>query len=151
MRRRFLLLVSALLVPVVACGGGDGDTPAAEGRELDRCSLITTQEAAAWLGEPVTASPSESLGEVSPVTCLYEGANATVLVQVRDGSVYFAEPGSQSRTGEDVEGIGEDAFIDSDGIEILQNDWSVSIGRITGVVEEEALLEMARVVSDRLP
>ena len=84
-------------------------------------------------------------------TCLYEGANATVLLQVRDGSVFFAEPGSESRTGEDVDGLGEDAFVDSESVEVLQNDWSVAIGQIIGRVDQDALVEMARIVSSRLP
>lgn len=150
--RRLLLLSAALALVVAACGGGDGDTLGAEGRELDRCSLITTEEAAQWLGDPVTAAPSEGAdGNPSPVTCLYEGANASVLLQVRDGAVYFAEPGSDSRTGQDVAGIGEDAFIDSDGIEFLQNDWSVSIGLILGILDQEAFVGMAEIVSGRLP
>ena len=147
-----MLLFIAMALVVTACGDGDGDTLGAEGRDLDRCSLMTVEEAAQWLGDPVTAAPSEDLdGGPSPVTCLYEGANASVLLQVRDGAVYFAEPGSASRTGEDVEGIGEDAFMDSDSIEVLQNDWSVAIGLITGLIEDDALVGMAEIVSDRLP
>lgn len=150
--RKLLLLCLALALASVACGGDGGETLGADGRELDRCSLMTTEEAAQWLGDPVTAAPSEGLdGDPSPVTCLYEGTNATVLLQVRDGAVYFSEPGSDSRTGEDVEGIGDDAWIDSDGIEILQNDWSVSIGLIIGLLEDEAFVEMAEIVSGRLP
>jgi hypothetical protein len=150
--RKLMLLFIAMALVVTACGDEDGDTPGAEGRDLDRCSLMTVEEAAQWLGDPVTAAPSEDLdGSPSPVTCLYEGANASVLLQVRDGAVYFAEPGSASRTGEDVDGIGEDAFMDSDSIEVLQNDWSVAIGLITGLVEDDALLGMAEIVSDRLP
>lgn len=145
-----LLSASVLLILVlVACGGNGGE---ADGRELDRCSLMTAEEAARWLGEPVVAAPSEGFdGEVNPVTCLYEGANATVLLQVRDGSVFFAEPGSESRTGEDVDGLGEDAFVDSESVEVLQNDWSVAIGQIIGRVDQDALVEMARIVSSRLP
>lgn len=147
-----LIQTMALVVVVVACGGGDGSSSGAEGRELDRCSLITADEAAEWLGDPVSAAPSEALGtEPDPATCLYEGAEATVLLQVRDGAVYFAEPGSDSRTGEDVADLGEDAFMDSDSIEVLQNDWSVAIGHISGPLDDGALLEMARLVSDRLP
>lgn len=150
--RRLVILSLAATLAFVACGDGDSGSLGGDGRELDRCSLITTEEAAEWLGEPVTAAPTEDFdGNPDPVTCLYEGAEATVLLQVRDGAVYFAEPGSDSRTGEDVEGIGEDAFIDSDSIEVLQNDWSVAIGQISGVPEPGALVEMARLVADRLP
>lgn len=68
-----------------------------------------------------------------------------------DGEVFFAEPGSDSRTGEDVEGLGEDAFMDADSIEVLQNDWSVAIGLISGLIEDGTLVEIASIVSDRLP
>jgi hypothetical protein len=147
-----MALSIAMALVFTACGGGDDDTLGAEGRELDRCSLMTAEEAAQWLGDPVTAAPSEDLdGDPDPVTCYYQGANASVLLQVRDGAVYFAEPGSASRIGDDVEGIGEDAFMDSDSIEVLQNDWSVAIGLISGVIPEDALVGMAEIVSGRLP
>lgn len=150
--RKLLVLSVAMAIALAACGGGDDDALGAEGRELDRCSLMTVEEAAQWLGDPVTAAPSEDFdGNPDPVTCFYEGANASVLLQVRDGAVYFAEPGSASRTGEDVDGIGEDAFMDSDSIEVLQNDWSVAIGLITGLLPDDALVGMAEIVSGRLP
>lgn len=152
MRARIILAAAAVAVGVVACGGDDSGTLGADGRELDRCSLITVEEAAQWLGDPVSAAPSEGLdGNPNPVTCFYEGTDASVLVQIRDGAVFFAEPGSDSRSGEDVAGLGEDAFIDSDSIEVLQNDWSVAIGHISGLLGEGSLLEMAQIVSDRLP
>ena len=139
-----------LALGLAACGGDDGGE--AEGRELDRCALLTAGEAAEWLGEPVEVGPSEILDEdPDPVTCLYEGSRATVLVQVRDGAVYFAERGSDARTGEDVSDLGEDAFGDSESVKFLQNDWAVSVSRIIGLVDEDALLEMARVISGRLP
>ena len=149
MRNRFALVwVMALLL--AACGGEEPGL--GEGRELDRCSLVTTDEAAQWLGEPVEAAPSEGVnGEPSPVTCLYKGTNATVLVQVRDGEVFFAEKGSPSRSGDDIEDLGEDAFTDGSKVEFLQNDWSVSISLISGLIDDGAVLDMARVISDDLP
>lgn len=150
--RRHLIRALFIALVIGACGGADTDTPGAGGRDLDRCSLMTVEEASGWLGDPVSAAPSEGPdGNPSPVTCRYDGADANVLVQVRDGAVFFAEPGSDTRTGEDVEGLGEDAFMDSDSIEVLQNDWSVSIGLISGLIEDGALVEMASIVSDRLP
>lgn len=145
------LLLLALSLVLVACGGGSDQT-LGEGRSLDRCSLITPEEAAQWLGQPVSAAPSEDLdGDPSPVTCLYEGANATVLLQVRDGDVFFSEPGSASRSGDDIPGLGEDAYGDPESINFLQNDWSVGLGRIIGLIDEAALVEMAKIVSTRLP
>lgn len=143
-------LVIALAAAVAACGGeeevlGLGD------RELDRCSLVTVEEAEDWLGAPVEAAPSESLGEPNPVTCYYQGASGSILLQVRDGAVFHAEPGSPSRSGEDVPGIGEDAFRDNDSVQFLQNDWSVSVSQIGGLPDIENLTDMARLVSERLP
>lgn len=151
MRKHLIQAISIALI-VAACGGDDGNTLGVGERDLDRCSLMTVEEAAEWLGDPVSAAPSEGFdGDPNPVTCRYDGANATVLVQVRDGAVFFSEPGSDARTGEDVEGLGEDAFMDADSIEFLQNDWSVSIGLISGLPEDGALLEIAPIISDRLP
>jgi hypothetical protein len=135
---------------VAACGGeeevlGLGD------RDLDRCSLITVEEAEDWLGAPVDAAPSEALGEPDPVTCYYQGANGSILLQVRDGAVYHAEPGSPSRIGEDVPGVGEDAFRDNDSVQFLENDWSVSVSQISGVPNMDNLIEMAGLVAERLP
>ena len=74
------------------------------------------------------------------MTCFYRGATGSVLLQVRDGAVYFAEPGSPARLEQDVTDLGEDAHMDN----------AFHAG------EEEAahpaeLLEMARLVSSRLP
>jgi hypothetical protein len=41
--------------------------------------------------------------------------------------------------------------MDNDGLEFLQNDWTVSVGRISGQVETDSLLEMAHLISSRLP
>jgi hypothetical protein len=144
-----LTLVASLFVG--ACGGS-GETLGADGRELDRCSLITVEEAEDWLGAPVEAAPSESLnGEPDPVTCFFQGASGSVLLQVRDGAVYFAEPGSPARLPQDVTDLGEDAHMDNDSVRFLQDDWSVSVGQILGVPDAAELLEMARLVSSRLP
>lgn len=114
--------------------------------------MISAEEAAQWLGGPVEAAPSEDAnGDPSPVTCLYEGANAVVLVQIRDGDVFHAEKGSESRTGEDVAGLGEDAYTDGTRVSFLQNEWSVSVSQIIGLVEGDDLVEMARLISGRLP
>lgn len=148
-RLAILVLVGSSMV--AACGGGD-DSAGMEGRELDRCSLVTVEEAEDWLGPPVEAAPSENLdGSSDLVTCYYQGATGSILLQVRDGAVYFAEPGSQARLPQDVPNLGEDAHMDNDSVRFLQNDWSVSVGQIGGVPDASELLEMARLVSSRLP
>ena len=150
MKRLVALALAGSLV-VGACGGDDGSS-GADGRELDRCSLVTVEEAEDWLGAPVEAAPSEDLdGTPDPVTCFFQGATGSVLLQVRDGAVYFAEPGSPARLPQDVTDLGEDAHMDNDSVRFLQNDWSVSVGQIAGVPDAGELLEMARLVSSRLP
>lgn len=150
MTRWWTLALVALLFGG-GCGGG-GETLGAEGRELDRCSLVTVEEAEDWLGAPVEAAPSEGVdGEPDPVTCFFRGATGSVLLQVRDGAVFFAEPGSPARLPQDVTDLGEDAHMDNDSVRFLQDDWSVSVGQISGVPDAAELLEMARLVSSRLP
>lgn len=151
MTRRILIFALSFATATAACGG-DEEVLGVGDRDLNRCSLITVEEAEDWLGAPVEAAPSEGLdGEPDPVTCLYEGAGGSVLVQVRDGAVFHSEPGSPSRIGEDVPGVGEDAFRDNDSVQFLQNDWSVSVSQILGIPEAENLIEMARLVAGRLP
>ena len=150
MRRKLAISFVAMLV-LAGCGSGDDEVLGLGDRPLDRCSVITVDEAEKWLGAPVTAAPSEAAGEPNPVTCLYSGSNATVLVQIYDGAVYFAEPGSQARTGDDVTGLGEDAWRRDDTVKFLQNDWSVSVGQIIGLIDPDALMEMAELISERLP
>jgi hypothetical protein len=148
-----LLLVLALTIP--ACEGDDGgDVLGLGDRDLDRCSLISAQEAEQWLGAPVSAAPAEGFdGEPDPVTCLYEvdGSPNRVLVQVYDGAVYFAEPGSPTRTGQDLVGLGDDAWTTEGDVNFLQNDWTVSVSQITGLISDQNLLEMAELISSRLP
>lgn len=139
-----------------ACGNGDdgGDVLGLGDRDLDRCSLISAQEAGQWFGGPVSAAPSDGVdGEPDPVTCLYEayGSPNSVFVQVYDGAVFFAEPGSAARTGETLEGLGEDAWTTEGDVNFLQDDWTVSVTRIAGQVPDAGLLEMAELISSRLP
>jgi hypothetical protein len=151
MNRRWLMIVLALATAVAACGS-DNEVLGLGDRDLDRCSLITVEEAEDWLGAPVEAATSEGLdGEADPVTCYYEGANGSILLQVYDGAVFFAEPGSPARLGEDVAGLGEDAFRDNDSVKFLQNDWSASVSQISGVADIDHLMEMAELMSERLP
>ncbi|MGB8362233.1 MAG: hypothetical protein WCE80_12625 [Acidimicrobiia bacterium] len=141
-----------LLASVAGCGGSDDNTLGIGDTDLDRCSLITVDEAGQWLGAPVTAAPAEGIdGNPDPVTCLYEGSNAMVLVQVYEGEEFFAEPGSSSRVGEDVEGLGEDAFMDNDSVKFLQDGWAASVSQISGLVATDSLLGMAHLMSSRLP
>jgi hypothetical protein len=147
------LIVASLFVLFVVAGcGGDDDTLGIGETDLDRCSLMTNDEAAQFIGAPVTSAPADGIdGNPDPVTCLYEGADAKVLVQAYEGEEYFAEPGSASRIGEDVDGLGEDAFMDNDSVKFLQDGWAASVAQIIGLVDSDSLLEMAHIVSSRLP
>ena len=151
-----LLVTLALAMVAAACGDGDdgGDVLGLGDQDLDRCSLISAQEAEQWLGGAVSVAPSEGFdGDPDPVTCLYqvEGSLNSVLVQVYDGEVFFAEPGSASRSGETLEGLGDDAWTQEGDVNFLQDDWTVSVTRISGRVPDAGLLEMAELVSSRLP
>ena len=155
MNRGIAVLV-ALALMAAACGSGNngGDVLGLGDRDLDRCSLISAQEAEQWLGGTVSAAPSDGIdGKPDPVTCLYEveGSFNSVFVQVYDGEVFFAEPGSASRTGQTLEGLGEDAWTKEGDVNFLQNDWTVSVSIITGRVSDADLLEMAELISSRLP
>jgi hypothetical protein len=133
--------------PPVVLGLGD--------RGLDRCSPISAAEAEQWLGAPLAEpAPTEGIdGGPDPVTCFYEKADdgASLLVQVYDGAVFFAEEGSAARTGETIDGLGEDAWMGDGSVKFLQNDWSVSVSRIVGPIPDEGILELAKLVASRLP
>lgn len=151
-----VLVTLALALIAAACGNGDGggDVLGLGDRDLDRCSLISAQEAEQWLGGTVSVAPAEGIdGSPDPVTCSYqvEGSLTSVLVQVYDGEVFFAEPGSAARTGETLEGLGEDAWTKEGDVNFLQNNWTVSVTRILGPVPDANLLEMAELISTRLP
>ncbi|MGH8913879.1 MAG: hypothetical protein ACRDZM_05100 [Acidimicrobiia bacterium] len=148
-------LAFALVVTACGDGGGEGDVLGLGDRNLDRCSLLTAAEAEQWLGAPVSEpAPAEGIdGEPDPVTCSYvnEEAVTSILIQVYDGDVFFAEEGSASRTGETIEGLGEDAWMGDGSVSFLQNQWSASVARIAGQIPDEDLLEIAELMSSRLP
>jgi hypothetical protein len=155
---RLIALFVALAIALIAtaCGGGDSDDDVLGlgDQDLDRCSLMTAEEAEQWLDGTVSAAPSEGIdGKPDLVTCLYEvdGTFSSVFVQVYDGEVYFAEPGSAARTGETLQGLGDDAWTQAGDINFLQDDWTVSVARISGQVPDADLLEMAQLISSRLP
>lgn len=148
-------LVAALVLGACSDDGGGGgeDVLGLGDRGLDRCSLITPEEAESWLGPlQEVPAPSEGFdGEPDPVTCSYAGSATRVLVQVYDGEVFFAEEGSASR-GETLEGLGEDAHADNDTVQFLQDEWTASISYISGQpLSREELVEMAELMSSRLP
>lgn len=155
---RLIALFVALAIALIAtaCGGGDSDDDVLGlgDQDLDRCSLMTAEEAEQWLDGTVSAAPSEGIdGKPDLVTCFYEvdGTFSSVFVQVYDGEVYFAEPGSAARTGETLQGLGDDAWTQAGDINFLQDDWTVSVTRISGQVPDADLLEMAQLISSRLP
>ena len=157
MNRRAAALCATLAIAMMvsACGGGGGDDVLGLGdRNLDRCSLISAGEAEQWLGGTVSVAPSDGIdGEPDPITCLYQKVDAftSFLIQVYDGEVFFAEEGSASRTGETIDGLGEDAWVGDGKVKFLQNDWSASVSRISGTIPDEDILEMAQLMSSRLP
>ncbi len=149
-------LVIALIT--ASCGGGGGDSDddvlGLGDRDLDRCSLVTIEEAAQWLGGTVSAAPADGIdGQPDPVTCLYEADESfnSVFVQVYDGEVFFADSDSAARTGETLEGLGDDAWTKEGDVNFLQDDWTTSVSRISGTVSNADLLEMAQLISSRLP
>lgn len=143
-----MLLVGLLVV--VSCGGGDEKT-LGEGANSTGVASSRSRKPGSGSGNRSTQNRARAPTEPGPVTCLLEGADAIVLVQVRDGDVFHSEPGSSSRVGEDVADLGEDAYSSGDDVDFLQNDWSVSVSVIFGLVDEAALIEIAQIVSDRLP
>jgi hypothetical protein len=146
----------SLTLMVTGCGedGGSEEVLGFGDRGLDRCSLVSAEEAEQWLGGPVNVGPTEGIdGEPDLITCFYEAENSpnSILVQVYDGEIFFAEEGSPSRTGETLDGLGDDAWIEAGDINFLQNDWTVSVSLILGRVTDEDLLAMAELISSRLP
>lgn len=153
---RIAVIAVTLALGVAACGGEAGDDGAlgVGERGLDRCSLISPDEATTWLESQVTATHADGIyGEPDLVTCLYQADDSanSVLVQVYDGDVFYAEKGSPARTGEDLDGLGEDAWTKDGDVNFLQNKWTVSVSRVIGSVTDESLLEMAKLISSRLP
>lgn len=155
MRTIAFLFVMVLLVAACGDSSGDSDELGLGDRDLDRCSLVSAEEAEQWLDSSVIAAPSDAFdGEPDLVTCFYEVEEApdSVLVQVYDGEVFFSEEGSETRVGETIDELGDDAYFDGDSVHFLQNDWSVSVSRILGInVTDEELMEMAVLISSRLP
>ena len=150
----------AIALIITACAGelegtnGDDDVLGLGDRGLDRCFLISETEAEGWLGGPVVAAPSEgSDGVPDPVTCLYT-SEASPCCHPRSGlrrGVFFAEEGSAARVGETIDGLGDDAFQGQGSVHFLQNDWSARVSLISGLIPHEDILEMAELMSSRLP
>jgi hypothetical protein len=108
----------ALVLALGACGGGDseesaanvsggGDAPAAaeaSASTLDPCSLVTTAEVAAAIGEEVSAAKADG------TTCTYETADvaSAVTVEAKKGAAE-AEMDVQRKTAELLSGIGKAA------------------------------------------
>jgi hypothetical protein len=123
------------------------------GISTDARSLVLRKRSSGW------AAQSRLLRQMGSMVSLIrsraftrvEGSPNSVFVQVYDGEVFFAEPGSAARTGETLQGLGEDAWTKEGDVNFLQNNWTVSVTRITGQVSDADLLEMAELISSRLP
>ena len=150
------MIVTLVAAVLVSCNGETGSDQLGVGDSgLDRCSLVSAEEVERWIG-PLESEPAPSEGfdgEPDLVTCFYQAADSpnSMLIQVYDGEVFYAEEGSAARTGPDVEGLGDDAWRDQDSVKFLQDDWAVSVSRILGLYDDEALLDVAEIISDNLP
>jgi hypothetical protein len=151
------LLILVLMLLIAACGGADvadNDDGGGSGgdRDFDRCSIMSAEEAAQWLGSPVVVGPSDvPVGAEN--TCRYrnDAAEMQVLIQIYDGEKYWAFPGSATRGPTDIADLGEDAHADGDSVSFLKNEFAASVSRIQGDIPAEDLEAIARLLEPRLP
>lgn len=155
MKRLSMFVLVCVLA--VSCGGeggeDDGTDTGTSGREFDRCTLLTAEEAEQWLGSPVDGVGPADLPVGAESTCELEStANEMILlIQVEDGEQYFASEGSGARGPVTITGLGEDAHSDGDSVSFLQNSFAVRVSRIQGVIPVEDLEEIAHIIESRLP
>jgi hypothetical protein len=145
-RRWPILLLGAALA---GCGGSDGPAP---------CDLLTAADAEALLGPGL--APIDIPGDDAEVACGYapegaeEGAMSTVAaIEVQEDR--FGSPGELRRLGEELDGVGEAAIIETEtaGFTVIAlADGSTSFGLVVRGegVERDAVVELARTIVDRL-
>lgn len=150
--RSIAVMILALSILLFACGGSGESTGGQEGRSIEPCSLITAAEAEVWLGGPVDP-PAPYTGPDPEPTCVYKspGAQTQILLQVYDGEVYYGGDNLENHPDSQPIDVGDKGISEVGSVEFLQNDWTVSISRISGPVTEESLLAAALLVSSRLP
>lgn len=149
LRRLGTLAVVAMII--AACGGDDAE--AGGGRTIDVCALVTQAEASSFLGGPADSPPTDSPGN-NEATCGYEspGAQTRFLLQVYDGENFYSGDNTDLHPdAEPIGGLGEKGYLEPGGVGFVQNDWAVSVSRISGPVSDDTLLAVARRVSERLP
>lgn len=164
MRRPMSHLLLVIVLVLAACGGsgddGAGDTAgsdngggASSDADFDRCSLMSAEEAAQWIGSPVDLVGPSDVPVGADETCVYASSpNETrILLQIRDGAQFFAEEGSGARGPDTIEGIGEDAHSDGSYIEFLEGGFTVRVSQIQGAISLDELKDIAQLIEGRLP
>lgn len=143
-----------------ATGPGDEASGTADLSGIDACALLEQSEVQAYIGEGADIGQSEpnDLARGQGVLCGWPvvGTFGTVRLTVAHAGGDLWDSFDEMRDlmyndTEDVEGIGDAAFLTSDGIELWFLVGDVTVG-IDGVEEgsEEGLVELAHLVFDRL-
>ncbi len=151
---RYLLpVVIMLLAPSFMLSGCNGSgpmetqqTPASKNTGaavLEPCSLISKSEAEMLLGEPVMDAEKSEQPVVGMKLCLYNPVDTDSwgFLQIGLTQQSFMPPGglppseifgsikeAMSETRIDIEGIGDEAFIATGGLYILQDEYYITIG-----------------------
>ncbi len=166
-------VVALAVVLTVACGGEGGEpagtpeaVPSAAGTELptaagelDPCALVTSAEVAEALGAPATAErPSEANYPPRMVTCRWvapKGAAVGVMtLMIRTGAdAAEARAGFQAARGqfpgaEAVSGIGEDAYMVANQLNVLAGDVHLIL---TGDFDAATTKKLAQSALQRVP
>jgi hypothetical protein len=147
--RPIQITAAALLaaLSIQGCGNpqqdpaGEAASPPAQAA-IDPCDLITRDDAAQLLGEPMLEGERREEGRVGMTLCLYNPADPDSLgflqvsINQPGGASFGVSPAqifqdirdamSDGRT--DLAGLGEAAFIATGGIYVLQGERMISIG-----------------------
>ncbi|MCU0835870.1 MAG: hypothetical protein MUC77_15785 [Chromatiaceae bacterium] len=171
--RSFQITTAVLLaaLSIQACDNGQ-EEPATQAASppaqaaIDPCDLITRDDAAHLLGEPMLQGERRDEGRVGMTLCLYNPADPDSLgfLQVSINQPGAASSGaspaqifqdirdamSDGRT--DLDGLGDAAFIATGGIYVLQGERMISIGAGNTSQPEvrERLREAAEIALERL-
>ncbi|MBO8092007.1 MAG: hypothetical protein J7D60_01680 [Prosthecochloris sp.] len=117
--------------------------PSGSHQLIEPCALITEQDAKELLGEPVAEPERSEQKVVGMKLCMYNpvDSNSLNFLQITLTQQEFMPPGglppseifhsikeAMSDEREDIEGMGDEAFIATGGLYILQNEYYISIG-----------------------